>query len=143
MSAAKTGDTVRVEYVGKLTDGTVFDSSEGREPLELTLGEGRVIPGFENALTGMEEGETKTVTVEASDAYGEADPKLHIPVPKERFPDDIDPEVGQNLQVTTNDGNSMPVTVMEITDDVITLDANHPLAGEDLVFEITLKELVG
>lgn len=142
MTTAKTGDTVRVEYVGKLTDGTVFDSSEGSDPLEFTLGEGRVIPGFENAVSGMEVGETNSVTIAAADAYGEADPKLHIPVPRERFPDDIDPAVGQSLQVTLANGNTMPVTVMEVAEETVTLDANHPLAGEDLEFEITLREVV-
>jgi peptidylprolyl isomerase len=138
MTTAKMGDTVRVEYVGKLDDGTVFDSSKDSDPLEFTLGEGAVIPGFENANEGMEVGETLTTTVEASDAYGVADPRLKVNVPHDRFPDDIDPQPGQHLQVMQQDGNTIPVTVVEVADEAVTLDANHPLAGEDLTFEITL-----
>jgi peptidylprolyl isomerase len=138
MTTAKNGDTVRVEYVGKLDDGTVFDSSKDDDPLEFTLGEGAVIPGFENAVEGMEVGETLTTTVEASNAYGVADPRLRVNVPHDRFPDDIDPQVGQHLQVMQQDGNTIPVTVVEVAEEAVTLDANHPLAGQDLTFEITL-----
>jgi peptidylprolyl isomerase len=138
MTTAKKGDTVRVEYVGTLGDGTIFDSSEGSDPLEFTLGEGTVISGFENAVEGMEVGQTLTTTIEASDAYGVADPRLRVDVPNDRFPDDIEPQVGQHLQVTQQDGTTIPVTVAEVAEEVVTLDANHPLAGRDLTFEITL-----
>jgi len=138
MTTAKKGDTVRVEYVGTLDDGTVFDSSKGGDPLEFTLGEGTVIPGFESAVEGMEVGDTLTTTIEASDAYGVADPRLRVNVPHDRFPDDIDPQVGQYLQVTQQDGTTIPVTVAEVAEEAVTLDANHPLAGQDLTFEITL-----
>lgn len=138
MTTAKKGDTVRVEYVGTLDDGTIFDSSKNGDPLEFTLGEGTVIPGFESAVEGMQLGETQTTTIEASDAYGVADPRLRVNVPHDRFPDDIDPQVGQHLQVTQQDGTTIPVTVVEVAEEAVTLDANHPLAGQDLTFEITL-----
>lgn len=141
MTIAKNGDTVRVAYVGTLDDGTVFDSSKGNDPLEFTLGEGMVIPGFESAVEGMQVGETLTTTIEASDAYGVSDPRLRVNVPHDRFPDDIDPEVGQLLQVTQQDGSTIPVTVVEVAEEAVTLDANHPLAGQDLTFEITLISL--
>lgn len=142
MSTASKGDTVRVEYVGKLGDGTVFDTSEGREPLEFTLGEGQVIPGFEQAIEGMEEGEKKTTEVPSEQAYGSPDPKLLVPVPNEQFPDDIKPEIGLRLQVTQPNGAVVPVTVAEVGDEAVTLDANHPLAGEDLRFDITLVKVL-
>jgi len=138
MTTAKKGDTVRVEYVGTLDDGTIFDSSKNGDPLEFTLGEGTVIPGFESAVEGMQLGETQTTTIEASDAYGVEDPRLRVNVPHDRFPDDIDPQVGQHLQVTQQDGTTIPVTVVEVAEEAVTLDANHPLAGQDLTFEITL-----
>ena len=141
MTTAAKGDTVRVEYVGKLTDGTVFDSSEGREALEFTLGEGKIISGFENVVEGMNVGETRTATVPAGEAYGQPDPRLEVEVPHEQFPDDINPEVGQRLQVTQQDGTVVPVTVSQVAEEAVTLDANHPLAGDDLVFEVTLVDL--
>ena len=142
MATASKGDTVRVEYTGTLGDGTVFDTSENREPLEFTLGEGQVIPGFEEAVEGMEEGEKRTTEIPSDQAYGSPDPKLLVPVPHDRFPDDIRPEVGLRLQVTQPNGAVVPVTVVEVGDEAVTLDANHPLAGEDLTFDITLVKVL-
>lgn len=142
MSKATPGNTVRVHYKGTLEGGEVFDSSEEREPLEFTLGESQVIPGFEAAVEGMEVGETRTAEVPATEAYGEARDDLRFPMPKERFPEGIEPRVGQQLGLQQPDGRSVPVRVVEVADDMVTLDANHPLAGEDLKFEIRLQEIV-
>lgn len=140
MAQAKQGDTVRVHYTGKLEDGTVFDSSEGSDPLEFTIGEGEVIPGFENAVVGMEPGQKKTVTIPADEAYGFHQDELIATVGRDQFPDDVKPEMGQQYEMQRDDGETFVMTVTEITDDEVTLDANHPLAGEDLTFDL---ELVG
>ena len=139
---ATQGDTVRVHYTGTLTDGTEFDSSAGREPLEFTLGSGQVIPGFDAGVTGMEPGETKTVMILAADAYGPRRDEMMLTVGADQFPDEMDPEVGQQLQLSQPDGQAVVVTVAEVTDDGVLLDANHPLAGEDLRFELTLDSIV-
>lgn len=141
MAKAKSGDTVRVEYEGRLSDGSVFDSSDNHGPLEFTLGEGKVISGFESAVEGMEVGESVTTTIAASDAYGPVNDDLKIDVPRGDFPDTIDPEVGQLLRLRQNDGRQIPVTVTEVTDEAVTIDANHPLAGQDLTFDIKLVEV--
>lgn len=141
--AATHGDTVRVHYTGTLEDGTKFDSSEGREPLEFTLGQGQVIPGFDAGVAGMEPGETKTVKVPADEAYGPRREEMMLQVSPDQFPEDMNPTVGQQLQLQQPDGESVVVRVAEIADDGVTLDANHPLAGEDLTFELTLDEVVG
>lgn len=141
MAEAKQGDNVKVHYTGRLEDGTVFDSSQDRDPLEFTLGEGQVIPGFEQAVQGMGEGDSKTTTVAADEAYGPRRDDLILPVERDRFPEDVDPEVGQPLQMQTNDEQVVQVVVQEIKDGVVMLDANHPLAGEDLTFDIELVEL--
>ncbi|GAB4261237.1 MAG: peptidylprolyl isomerase [Deferrisomatales bacterium] len=141
MAQAKSGDTVQVHYTGKLDDGRTFDSSVDREPLEFTLGERQVIPGFESAVVGMEPGERKTVTIAAADAYGPSDPELVVQVERQDLPEGLDPHVGQQLQVTRPDGVRVPVLVTEVSDASITIDANHPLAGEDLTFEITLVQI--
>jgi peptidylprolyl isomerase len=138
MAKAKSGDTVNIHYTGTLGGGEVFDSSEGSDPLEFTLGEGQVIQGFDDAVTGMEPGEEKTVTIPAEQAYGERHDDLVTQVDRSQFPADLTPEVGQQLQVTSDDGQPMAVTVSEIGDEVVTLDANHPLAGQALTFKITL-----
>jgi peptidylprolyl isomerase len=137
---AKTDDTVNVQYTGKLQDGTVFDTSEGDEPLEFTLGEGQLIPGFEQAVLGMKVGESKTVTIPVDQAYGPHREELVQIVPREQLPEDLKPEVGLQLQSTRSDGEVMVVTVTEVSETTITVDANSPLAGKDLTFEI---ELVG
>lgn len=141
MAEAKQGDDVKVHYTGRLEDGTVFDSSQDRDPLEFTLGEGQVIPGFEEAVQGMGEGESKTTTIAADEAYGPRRDDLILPVERDRFPEDVDPEVGQPLQMQTNDGQVVQVVVQEIKDGTVMLDANHPLAGQDLTFDIELVEL--
>lgn len=136
MSKAKQGDTVKVHYTGKLKDGSVFDSSANREPLEFTLGGGNMIPGFEQAVLGMESGETKVAEIPSGQAYGDKREDMIISVPRENVPGDISPEVGQQLAVQQEGGQQVPVTVTEVTEEKVVLDANHPLAGKDLVFEI-------
>lgn len=140
MTQAKAGDTVRVHYTGTLEDGSVFDSSQGREPLEFTLGEGQVIPGFEEAVLGMEPGESKRVTIPSTEAYGPRREELMLEVGKEEFPPDVRPEVGQRLQMVQGE-QAMVVLVREVGDRSVTLDANHPLAGEDLTFELELVRI--
>lgn len=142
MTQAKIGDTVRVHYTGRFEDGTVFDTSQGREPIEFTLGEHEVIPGFENAVAGMQAGETKTTQIPPEDAYGERREDLLIDVPRAEVPADIDPQVGQTLQVQGAGGQVFPVVVASVGEDTITLDANHPLAGRSLIFDIQLIDIV-
>lgn len=142
MATAEQGDTVRVEYTGKLQDGTVFDSSEDTEPLEFTLGDEAVIPGFEEAVDGLEEGESVTTTLEPEMAYGERRDDLVFQVDRSDIRDDIELEVGDELEIHGRDGNTFPALVQELGDDKVTLDANHPLAGRTLVFEIELVEVV-
>lgn len=139
---AKTGDTVQVNYTGKLADGTVFDSSIGKQPLEVVLGRGQVIPGFEKALLGMKVGDNKTVTISANDAYGPLRKELIFEVPKENLPPDAVPQVGQQLRGTKADGSTMVATITKISDKTVTLDANIPLAGKDLTFEIGLVKIL-
>jgi peptidylprolyl isomerase len=141
MPTAKQGDTVQIHYTGKLDDGTVFDSSEGREPLNITLGQGEVIPGFEEAAVGMEVGETKEARLEVDDAYGERRDDLLLEVPREQLPDGLEVEVGTPLQLQQPDGRAVPVTVSALDEQQVTLDANHPLAGQPLTFEMTLVDI--
>jgi peptidylprolyl isomerase len=141
MSQVKSGDTVRIHYTGTLTDGQTFDSSEGRDPLEFTVGSGQIIPGLEAAIPGMTVGDKKTVEVPADDAYGQPDPNAQQAVPRGEIPDDIPLDLGTQLQVQTPQGQVMPVTVVEVTEEQVTLDANHPLAGKDLTFNIELVEI--
>lgn len=140
ITAAKNGDTVTVHYTGKLTDGTQFDSSAGREPLQCTLGAGGLIPGFENALIGMVPGEAKTVTIACAHAYGQYRKELEISIPRKEFPATIEPKIGQKLHAQQN-GQTLMVTVTHACDTCVTLDANHPLAGKDLIFDITLVQI--
>jgi|SRR5690606_6077080 len=142
MARAQTGDTVRVHYTGRFEDGTVFDTSQDREPIEFTLGEHQVIPGFENAVTGMQAGETKTAQIPPEEAYGERREDLLIDVPRAEVPADIDPQIGQTLQVQGAGGQVFPVVVANVGEDMITLDANHPLAGRSLIFDIQLIDIV-
>lgn len=141
MSTAKSGDTVSIHYTGRLNDGSVFDSSEGREPLSFTLGSGQVIPGFDNGVTGMTTGEKKTIEIPAKEAYGESDPNAVVQVALSDFPEGVTPEVGLPLQLGMEDGGVMQVVVSEVTDETATLDANHPLAGKDLIFDLELVEI--
>ncbi len=138
MTQAKTGDNVQVHYTGTLLNGTVFDSSLEREPLAFTLGKGQVIDGFDDAVTGMAPGERKTVTIPAAQAYGEHREELVAVVPRENFPPDITPEVGLQLQMRQPNGRGMIVVVTDLDDATVTLDANHPLAGADLIFALEL-----
>ncbi len=139
MSQVKDGDTVKVHYTGTLEDGTVFDSSEGRDPLEFTLGQGQLIAGFEKTVLGMTAGESRTVKIPAEEAYGPYRDEMVLAVSRSQFPPDMSPEPGLQLQVGENEGEGMLVTITEITDEEVTLDANHPLAGKDLSFTIQLQ----
>jgi peptidylprolyl isomerase len=142
MNDVKPGDTVRIHYTGTLSDGTTFDSSQGGEPLQFTVGSGQIIPGLDRAIPGMNVGETKTVTVPAAEAYGDRNPDGVQSVPRAQVPDHIPLDPGTQLQVQTRDGRTLPVTVTEVTAEVVVLDANHPLAGKDLTFEVELVEIV-
>lgn len=141
MTQAKAGDTVAIHYTGTLADGSQFDSSEGRDPLRFTLGSGQIIAGLEAAITGMSQGEKKSVTIAAAEAYGDHRPEAVQAVPRAQIPAEIPLEVGGGLQVQTPDGQTIPVTVASVTDEEVTLDANHPLAGKDLTFAVELVEI--
>jgi len=141
MTGAKHGDTVRIHYSGSLADGTTFDSSREREPLEFAIGGGQLIPGFEQAVEGMSVGESKTVNIPSGEAYGQHRPELVQDVPQSALPEDLTPAVGMQLQGTAGDGQTLQLVVTEVKDDAITVDGNHPLAGEDLTFEIELLEI--
>ena len=143
MTAIKQGDTVKVHYTGTIADGTVFDSSKEREPLEFTIGEGKLIPGFEKAVVGMNIGETNTVTIPSDEAYGEKKEEMIVDVQRDQIPAEIDPEVGQQLQIQQKDGGAIPVVVTAVDETSVKLDANHPLAGEDLTFKIEVVEVLG
>ena len=138
---AKEGDTVKVHYTGKLEDGTVFDSSREREPFEVTIGSGGAIPGFENGIIGMALGDTKTITILPEEAYGPKRDELVMTISKDEFPPDIEPSVGQQLQMRHPSGNVVNVTIMDVMKDSVTLDANHHLAGKTLIFEVELMEI--
>ncbi len=142
MSEAKTGDTVRIHYTGTLTDGSEFDSSAGGDPLEFTIGSGQIIPGLDREIAGMTVGDTKKVTVIADEAYGPRESEAVQEVPREAVPDGINLVVGNRLQATTADGQQMVVTIAAVGDETVTMDANHPLAGEDLIFDVELVEIV-
>ena len=141
MTQVKSGDTVRIHYTGTLADGSTFDSSAGRDPLEFTVGSGQIIPGLDTAMPGMAVGETKRVEVPAEQAYGEPNADALQAVPRSEIPEDIPLDIGTQLQVQTPSGQVMPVTVAEVTKEQVTLDANHPLAGKDLTFDIELVEI--
>ena len=141
MTQAKPGTTVSIHYTGTLDDGTTFDSSEGRDPLTFKLGEGEIIPGLENALSGMSVGEKKTVKIPSDEAYGPHRPEAIQQVPRESVPEHIPLDLGTQLQVQTPDGRALPVVVTEVTEQQVTLDANHPLAGKDLTFDVELVEV--
>ena len=138
---AKTNDKVKVHYTGKLTSGEVFDTSKERAPLEFTVGGGQMIKGFDEAVNGMAINEQKTVTIPSAEAYGERRDDLIQEVPKEQLPEDMQPEVGQKLVATNDLGHQTQVSVTDVSDAAITIDANHELAGKDLVFDIELVEI--
>jgi len=143
MQQVKSGDTVKVHYHGKLADGTTFDSSEGREPLEFEVGSGSVITGFDSGVTGMTVGEKKTVTIPVDEAYGQKQEDLYMEFPRDRFPADVIPEAGMQLNMSNGQGQDFPVIIKEVNEDSVILDANHPLAGEDLTFDLELVEIKG
>ncbi|WP_336517880.1 peptidylprolyl isomerase [Pollutibacter soli] len=140
---AKVGDVVRVHYTGKLLDGTTFDSSVGRSPLEFTVGGGMMIAGFDEGVKGMQVGDKKTIQIAPGDAYGERDESAVIDFPKSNIPENMPIEAGMQLTLRDQRGNPIPVVVLEVKDDIIVLDANHALAGKDLVFDVELVEIVG
>ncbi len=142
MKQATMGDTVRVHYRGTLADGTEFDTSEGRDPLQVTIGSGDIIPSLETALVGMNEGDTKSVTLDPADAYGQKHPELVHVVERTRIPEEIDLKVGTVLQASDRSGGQVRLHVVDFDDDNVTLDANHPLAGRSLTFELQLVEVV-
>jgi peptidylprolyl isomerase len=141
MAKAKKGDKVKVHYTGKLKDGTEFDSSQDQDPLEFKLGEGNIIPGFEDAIIGMKEGEEKTEEIGADNAYGQYNKEYVVSVDRKEIPEDIDVKKGMQLEMKLEDGRSVPVMVREVKGDEVIIDANHPLAGKDLVFDIKLVEI--
>ena len=149
MAQAKMGDKVTVHYTGRLEGGEVFDSSECHDdacscesgPLEFVIGEGQVIPGFEKAIIGMSPGDEKTVTIPVAEAYGERVEEMVAEVPRSDIPADLTLEVGLSLEVTQEDGHAFPVLITDVTDTTVTLDANHPLAGKDLIFDLKLVSI--
>lgn len=142
MASAAIGNTVRVHYTGRLADGSVFDTSVGREPLEFTIGDGRLIPGFEKAVIGMNAGETKTIILSPEEAYGPYLEELTADVDISQFPAHIKPEVGLHLQIRQDNGSFIDVIITKISGSTVTLDANHPLAGKELTFDIELLEIL-
>jgi FKBP-type peptidyl-prolyl cis-trans isomerase 2 len=141
MSKVKANDTVQVHYTGKLTNGEIFDSTESRGPLKVTLGEGSLIPGFENGLVDMALNEKKTITIPKEEAYGEVREDLFQAIKKEELPETIKPEVGMGLVARGQDGSEQQLRVAEVNEDHIVVDANHPLAGQDLIFELEVVEI--
>lgn len=142
MSAVQSGDTVKVHYTGKFDNGEVFDSSEGGDPLAFTVGAGQVIPGFDQALLGMQIGETKNVVIPADEAYGEREEGLVQTIRRDQFRlGDVEPAVGMALEMRTPDGQGIPMVITDVTETSVTLDANHPLAGETLHFDLQLVEI--
>lgn len=141
MSQAKAGDTIRFHYTGAFSDGRTFDSSRGREPLEVQLGAGHIIPGLDAAMTGMAEGESKKVTIPPEQGYGERDENRMQAVPREHLPEDLPTQPGTQLNMETPDGQTVRVIVVAADEETVTLDANHPLAGSELVFDVELVEI--
>lgn len=142
MAQAKGGDTVRVHYTGKLDDGTIFDSSKSRDPLQFTIGGGRLIPGFEQAVAGMSTGESKTINIRSENAYGPHRDEMVLVIDRNQFPEGLKPALGQQLQMRHESGQDAIVTVVDVSESDVTLDANHHLAGKDLTFDIQLMDIV-
>jgi len=144
MSAAKNGDAVKVHYTGKLDDGTVFDSSEGHEPLAFTLGNGEVIDGFDKGVVGMAVGENKQISIPPDQAYGERNESLVQTIARDQIQlGGVEPQAGMGVEMRTPDGEVIPLLISDVTDTTVTLDANHPLAGEQLHFDVKLVEIEG
>ena len=141
MEKVKSGDTVKVHYHGRLTDGTTFDSSNGREPLEFEVGSGQVIKGFDDGVSGMGIGEKISINIRVYEAYGPRSEEMVVQFPKTNFPPNLDPEVGMQLTMTNNVGQQIPVVITEVMEEVVVLDANHPLAGQDLIFDLELVSI--
>ena len=141
MQTAKSGDTVKVHYHGRLEDGTTFDSSEGRAPLEFEVGSGMVIKGFDDGVTGMKVGDKKTINIPVDEAYGPKNPDMLVEFPKANFPPGMVPEVGMRLNMTSAQGQEIPVVIAEVGDEIVVLDANHALAGQDLIFDLELVDV--
>ena len=142
MKQAKNGDTVKVHYTGKLGNGRIFDSSAKRDPLQFKIGDGQIILGFEQAVVGMNPGETKTTKIPAEKAYGPYSEEFILVVDRSKIPSNIKPEVGQQYQIPQEDGQKPVFVVTEVTESSVTLDGNHPLAGKDLTFDIQLMEIL-
>jgi len=142
MQQVKNGDKVKVHYHGRLTNGETFDSSEGRQPLEFEVGSGSVIKGFDDGVTGMEVGDKKTINIPVDEAYGQKNPEMLIEMPKDRFPAELELEVGLPLMMSNGEGQNFQVIIHEIQDESVVLDANHPLAGQDLIFDLELVDIV-
>jgi FKBP-type peptidyl-prolyl cis-trans isomerase 2 len=140
--AVQSGDTIKIHYHGRLSDGSTFDSSEGRSPLEFKVGSGSVIKGFDDGVKGMHIGEKKTIEIPFLHAYGPEDPSMIIEFPVERLPDDLKPEIGMQLNMNNAEGQQFPVVITDINDENVILNANHPLAGKDLIFDLELVEIV-
>jgi len=143
MAQAKQGDTVKVNYTGKLSDGTIFDSSIGRHPMQFTVGKGQLIAGFEKAVLGMAAGDKKTVVITVAEAYGPRQDSAVVEVERKNLPSNLEAQVGQRLELTQEDDSTVLVTVMGASETSLTLDANHPLAGKELTFEIELLSIAG
>ena len=141
MPQAKIGDTVKVNYTGRLDNGSVFDTTENRKPLQFVLGKSRFLPGFQNAVLGMSPGESKCITVPVEEAFGARRQELVVNIDRSSFASDVEPRVGQHLQLTQQDDSHIDAVVAQVTDTVVTVDANHPLAGHPLSFEISLLEV--
>ncbi len=137
----KKGDKIKVEYTGKLEDGQVFDTSEGKQPLEFEVGAGKIIKGFDNAVIGMKKGEEKEITLKPEEAYGDPNPKLLQKIPREKLPEGQEPKPGMMLAMKTPDGRQVPVKIKEVSDKDITIDLNHPLAGKTLNFKIKVVDI--
>ena len=141
MQQAQKGDKVKVHYHGKLRSGETFDSSQGRDPLEFELGSGQVIKGFDEGIKGMQVGDKKTIEIAVVDAYGEKQQEMIIEFPKEQFPPDMNPEAGMQLMMSNGSGQQFPVTIVDVKEESVVLDANHPLAGQELIFDLELVEI--
>ena len=142
MVQAKSGDTVKVHYTGRLDNGYVFDTSANRNPLKIKIGQKEVMPAFEQAIIGMEQGESKTIKIQAEEAFGRYREELIRTISRSVFPTDLEPKVGQRLTATCMDGRTIAVTVTDVSESSVTIDANHPLAGEDLIFDIELVKIL-
>ncbi|MDP9041912.1 MAG: peptidylprolyl isomerase [Bacteroidota bacterium] len=142
MMAVQSGNTIKIHYHGRLSDGTTFDTSEGRSPLEFTVGSGSVIKGFDDGVQGMSVGEKKTIEIPFEQAYGPEDPSMIVEFPIDRLPQELEPEIGMQLNMNNEEGQQFPVVITDITEENIVLNANHPLAGKDLIFDLELVEIL-